>query len=76
MSYQITTTPTTEASTNPLGITFGTSVDVEFIQAPKKLLNSDVTGLQLTMIDNVGIYLNKGQLNAIIPWSAIISFIY
>lgn len=76
MSYQVIVTPTAGASTNPLGITFSTSATIEFVQTPEKLLNKDVSGLELTMVDTVGAYVSKGPLNALLPWCNIISFIY
>lgn len=76
MSQTITVNPTAGASTNPLGITFGATAKLEFKMLPEKLINKDVTGINLTMIDTVGIYLNKGPLRALIPWGALIDFEY
>lgn len=76
MSYQLEVLPTTGASTNPLGITFGATATIEFIQTPEKLLNKSIANIDLTMVDTVGAYLTKGTYNALIPWSNMISFSY
>jgi hypothetical protein len=76
MPQQLQLTPTAGASTNPLGITFGATATIEFLSIPEKLLNKNVSGIELTMVDTVGAYVNKGPLNALIPWSNILSFIY
>lgn len=76
MALQQELIPTAGASTNPLGITFGATATIEFVQVPEKLLNKDVTGIELTMVDQVGAYVHKGPLNALIPWSNVASFIY
>lgn len=76
MSYQLEVLPTTGASTNPLGITFGATATIEFIQTPEKLLNKSIANIDLTMVDTVGAYLSKGTLKALIPWSNMISFTY
>lgn len=76
MPQQLQLTPTAGASTNPLGITFGATATIEFKMTPEKLLNKDVSDVELTMVDTVGAYVSKGPLNAIIPWSNIISFIF
>ena len=69
-------TPTAGASTNPLGITFGASAELEFSQTPEKVLNKNITGIELTMVDTVGVYVHKGPLNAVIPWGNILSLVY
>ena len=76
MPVQLETTPTAGASSNPLGITFGSTATIEFKMTPEKLLNKDVSGVELTMVDMVGVYVHKGPLDALIPWSNIVSFIY
>lgn len=76
MANQITVNPTAGASTNPLGITFGATAMLEFYQLPERLINKDITNLELTMVDTTGVYLHKGVLNAVIPWSAIIAMQY
>lgn len=76
MARTQTVEPTPAASTNPLGITFGATAEIEFIQMPEKLLNKDITGLELTKIDEIGLYVEKGPLNAFVPWSAIIDLQY
>lgn len=76
MPYELQVTPTAGASTNPLNITFGSSATIEFAQTPEKLLNKDVTGIELTMVDTAGAYVHKGPLSALIPWSNVLSFIY
>lgn len=76
MSYQLEVLPTTGASTNPLGITFGATATIEFIQTPEKILNKTVLNVSLTMVDTVGAYLTKGTYNTLIPWSNMISFSY
>lgn len=76
MAYQLTVNPTPAASTNPLGITFGATAIIEFIQTPERLLNKDVSGVELTMVDSTGAYVEKGPLNALLPWSNILSFVY
>ena len=76
MSQQIETSPTLGASTNSLGITFGSIATIEFKMTPEKLLNKDVSGIELTMVDTVGIYVHKGSLDALIPWGNVVSFIF
>ena len=76
MASQITVNPTPAASTNPLGITFGATAQLEFVQSPEKLINKDVSGIELVMVDTVGVYLHRGALNALIPWSDIIVMQY
>ena len=76
MSYQLQLTPQAGATPNPLGITFGATVTVEFIQTPEKLLNKNITGIELVTVDTAGAYVTKGPLNALLPWGNIISFIY
>lgn len=76
MPYQLDCTPTAGASTNPLGITFGSVATLEFKTTPEKLLNKDVSGIELTMVDTAGAYVHKGPLNALLPWANIISMIY
>lgn len=76
MANQITVNPTPAASTNPLGITFGATAQLEFSKTPEKLINKDVSGIELVMVDTVGVYLHKGALNALIPWSDIIVMQY
>lgn len=76
MSNLITVIPTTGASTNPLGITFGSTAIIEFLRLPEKLINKDISNLELSMVDTVGAYIQKGALKALLPWSSILSFIY
>lgn len=76
MSYQLEVSPQAGATPNPLGITFGSTATIEFIQIPEKLLNKDVTGIELITVDAAGAYVNKGPLNALIPWGNVISFVY
>lgn len=76
MSQTMTVTPTAGASSNPLGITFGSTAIIEFKMTPEKILNKDVSGIQLTMVDTVGAYVSKGPFNALIPWCNMISFQY
>ena len=76
MSQSVTVNPTAGASTNPLGITFGATARLEFKMLPEKLQNRDVIGIDLTMVDTVGLYISKGPLKAIIPWGALIDFEY
>lgn len=76
MSYQLEVTPQAGATPNDLGITFGATATLEFIQTPEKLLNKNVTGVELVTVDIAGAYVTKGPLNALIPWSNMISFIY
>lgn len=76
MALQQDLIPTAGASTNPLGITFGATAIIEFREIPEKLLNKDVSGIELTMVDQVGVYVHRGPLNALIPWSNIASFIF
>ena len=76
MSYQLEVTPQAGATPNDLGITFGATATIEFIQTPEKLLNKNVTGVELVTVDITGVYVTKGPLNALIPWSNMISFIY
>ena len=76
MPYQLTLTPAASASTNPFGITFGTTAEVEFKETPEKILNKNLTGVSLDGINEAGIVVSKGPLNAIIPWSNIRALIY
>lgn len=76
MSYQLQITPQAGATPNPLGIVFSSSATIEFVQIPEKLLNKDVTGIELVTVDATGAYVTKGPLNALLPWSNILSFIY
>lgn len=76
MPLTIEVNPTAAASTNPLGITFGSTAEVEFKQLPEKLLNKDVSGIELTAVDEIGIYLHKGPLYALVPWGALVTLIY
>ena len=76
MSYQLEVIPKAGATPNPLGITFGATATIEFIQTPEKLLNKSITGIELVTVDATGAYVTKGPLNAILPWSNIISFVY
>lgn len=76
MSYQLEVTPQAGATPNPLGIVFGATATLEFVQTPEKLLNKNVTGVELVTVDTAGAYVTKGPLNALIPWSNMISFIY
>lgn len=76
MSYQLEVTPQAGATPNPLGITFGASATIEFIQTPEKLLNKDISGVELVTVDAAGAYVTKGPLNALIPWGNVLSFIY
>lgn len=76
MSYQLQTTPQAGAKPNPLGITFGATAQLEFAQTPEKLINKDVSEIELVMVDTVGVYLHKGPLSALIPWAAIITMQY
>lgn len=74
-TIKLEVTPTAGASTNPLGITFGSTAKLE-IHPPEQLINKDITGVSLTMVDAVGVYLTKGPLSALVPWSQIIVLIY
>lgn len=76
MAEKLIVVPTVGASSNPLGIIFGATATIEFIYTPEKILNKDVSGVQLTMVDSVGAYVTKGPFNALIPWSNMISFVY
>ena len=76
MSQTLTVIPTVAASTNPLNITFGATAIIEFKMTPERLLNKDVSGVALDMVDTVGAYVSKGPLSAFIPWSNIMSFVY
>lgn len=76
MADKIQLTPTPGASSNPLGISFGATATLEFVQTPERVINKDVSGIELTMVDMVGVYLQKGPLEALIPWSNVVSLIY
>lgn len=76
MAQEVTLSPTAGASTNPLGITFGATATMELLNIPEKIMNKNISGIELVKIDTTGIYVHKGPFNAIIPWSNIISFIY
>ena len=76
MPYVLECIPTPGASTNPLGITFGATADLEFISTPERLINKDVSGIELIMVDLTGVYLHKGPLNALIPWDNVASLVY
>jgi len=76
MSNAITINPTPGASTNPLGITFGATAKLEFMEVPERVLNKDISGIELTAVDLTGLYLHKGPLNAVIPWSNVVSLVY
>ena len=68
--------PTAGASTNPLGMTFGATATIEFNNIPERIRNKDIPGIELTMVDYAGVYLEKGPLKALVPWSSITVLIY
>lgn len=76
MTTAITINPTAGASTNPQGISFGATAQLEFIAIPEKVINKDISGIELTAIDLTGLYLHKGPLLALIPWSNVMSLVY
>lgn len=71
MTTAIIINPTAGASTNPQGITFGATAQLEFISIPERVINKDISGIELT-----GLYLHKGPLQALIPWSNVMSLVY
>jgi len=76
MSYQLEVTPQAGATPNDLGITFGATATLEFVQTPEKLLNKNVTGIELVTVNTAGAYVTKGSFNALLPWGNIISMVY
>lgn len=76
MAYRFEVLPTAAASTNPLGITFGSTADIEVDLVPEKLINKSISNIDLDMVDSVGIYLSKGTFSALIPWSRVIVLSY
>lgn len=76
MPLRFTVYPLASATPNPLGITFGTEVELEVDPIPEKLINKDIPNISLVTVDTVGVYLTKGPFNAVLPWSIIISFNY
>lgn len=76
MSMEINLAPQVSASTNPLGITFGATAYVQLRDDPKVILNKTLGTINLDAVDETGIFLSKGALSAIIPWSNILVFTY
>lgn len=76
MPYQLQLIPQPGATPNPLGITFGASATIEFAETPERLLNKNITDVDLVTVDSVGAYVTRGPLNALLPWSNIVSFVY
>lgn len=76
MARTLIVEPTPAASTNPQGITFGATAVIEFKNIPERILNKEITGVALTKIDLTGLYVNKGPLSALIPWSSIVDLQY
>jgi len=76
MSQTLQVTPQPGATPNPLNITFGATATIEFVQTPERLLNKDVTGVELITVDFAGAHVTKGPLKALVPWANMISFVY
>lgn len=72
----IETTPDAGATPNALGIVFGATAEIELINIPEMIINKSVTGLVIDTVDATGVYLSKGTLSAMIPWSNIKILIY
>jgi hypothetical protein len=76
MGIEIDLAPQSSASTNPWGITFGATAYCQIKEDPKIILNKNLGIVNLDAIDETGLFLSKGQLSAVIPWSNIIVFTY
>lgn len=76
MAKTIELIPTAGASSNPLGISFGATAELEFNIEPERIVNKNLTGVSLTMVDLTGVYVSKGIIRAFIPWSNVLSFVY
>lgn len=76
MARTLQVEPQAGATPNELGITFGSTATIEFLMTPERLINKDVSGVELITVDLAGVYVTKGPLKALIPWSNIISFVY
>lgn len=76
MANVIEVIPLASASTNPLGITFSATAEIEFIELPEKLVNKTIANLELKSVDATGLILTKSTLQAFIPWSIIKSVVF
>lgn len=68
--------PQTTANTNPFGITFGASAECELIAEPEMIINKNLGVIDLDYINETGLMLSKGAVNAFLPWSNIIVLKY